>query len=660
MQRFVKKYLHVNSQDASIRTLFLFMALAYLFAVAIRLILWFQHAGIDAYWLEGNPLPIYSPDAGLYGYYAKQLLAGATYPFVSEYMPGYLVYFLVSTFGFHIDWVMFLLPAFLSALIVIPVIIMGYATGLLRVGFYAALIGSIGINFYTRSHLGYMDTDTLNLFFPYLAVASILLALQKKSLVWGVIFIFSLLGFYYWYHSSLVIIAALAVMALMMTLVMLKSRIAGIATLLIIIAALVVVDISSITKRMSDYVGSEQAITLQGAHETYHFTNTLGTVSEAIDTSILKISPMLVGTEVYIILATVGYLLLIIARPIFLVALPLLALGYAASFLGMRFSMYATPILAFGFVYLLYLLGQFLSYKKLPLLGTVAALVLMLYNIVIVNNSVAPYFFKKDDVIALQKFATINKKNDLIYSWWDYGWPLWYYIGNNNTLIDNGRHGSDTYLVSKLLTSPNQNFVANAMRYFSQKHREGVAQHIPEVIPYVIQTNDLNEILQELTYNIPVSQRDRTTYIMLHRNMLLTFPIIEKFANTDIYKGTSHVNAELYISDLLEPHHPKKPIVRGDTFTLDLRRGEIVDQSGRSSTIHGVIISNNGMLTAARQYDKHSDYILIIYNNTKAIYLNMNAFNTFMVQALLLNKYDTDLFESVVHTPRFKILKLKI
>ncbi|RUM63547.1 MAG: hypothetical protein DSZ03_05165, partial [Sulfurimonas sp.] len=549
----------------------------------------------------------------------------------------------------------------LSSLVVIPIVLMGYALKLLRVGFYAALIGGIGINFYTRSYLGYMDTDTLNLFFPYLAVASLLLGLQRKSYFWGVMFLVSLLGFYYWYHSSLLIIAALLAVALIMVPLVLKSRVAGALSLIVIIAALLLVDHSKIIKRAGDYLHAQHAITLQGADATYHFTNTLGTVSEAVDTSILKISPILVGTQAYILLATAGYVLLVIARPVFLVALPLLLLGYGASFLGMRFSMFATPVLAFGFVYLLYLLDRRFSHKHLPVLGTFAALVLMLYNIVVVNNTVAPCFFKKKDVIALQQFAALNTDNDLIYSWWDYGWPLWYYIGSNNTLIHNGRHGSDTYLIAKLLLSSNQNFVANAARYFSQKHLEGHAQHKQEVLPYVIQTNNLNDIFQELNYNIPTDARGRNTYIMLHRDMLMTFNTIERFAQTDLQSGQRHgMASELYISDLLQPYHPASPIIQGDTFTFDLRRGEMQGNDGAKAVIYGVLITQNGTITASKQYNKNSPYILIIYNNTKAIYLNTAAFDSFLVQALLLDLYDKSLFEKMVQTPSFKILKLKI
>jgi dolichyl-diphosphooligosaccharide--protein glycosyltransferase/undecaprenyl-diphosphooligosaccharide--protein glycosyltransferase len=659
VSHFIQKYLYVKSQEASVRTLLFYVLFAYLFSVAVRLILFFQTRSVESFWLNGDPLPIWSPDAGLYGFYAKQLLAGHHYPYVAEYMPGHLIASIVSTFGFNIDWVMFLLPAFLSSLVVIPTVLMGYALKQLRIGFLAALIAGIGINFYTRSHLGYMDTDILNLFFPYMAIVSFILALQQRSYLWGVLFLLSLIGFHYWYHSSLVIIAALVGMALLIIPIVFKNRLVLIGTALVIIVALFSVDSTKIIQRASDYVTSSHALVIKGASGTYHFTNTLGTVAEAVESSLFKISPVLVATEVYFALALLGYLLLVITRPIFLMALPLVILGVGASELGMRFSMFATPILAFGFIYLLYVLQNIIPFKKLAIIGTVMALGMMLYNILLINATASPYFFKKNDVITLKEFAKQSDSNALIYSWWDYGWPLWYYTGQKNTLVDNGRHGSDTYLIAKLLLSANQNFVANASRYFSQKQLEARKKHSAEVLPYIIKTENLNDIFQELNYNIPVEKKDRATYLMLHRDMFLTFKTLEEFATTDLDTGNNNPTMELYISDLLKPYSPKDPIIHGDTFKCDLRNGIMMGSDGAKAQVNGIIISNGGKIAAAQQYNKKANYILIIYNNTKAIYLDMRAFKTFLVQALLLDRYDKSLFTKVVETQKFKILKLR-
>ncbi|MEA2111816.1 MAG: STT3 domain-containing protein [Campylobacterota bacterium] len=653
MSGFIQKYLYLNSKDASSKAILTYISIAYLFSLAIRFILFFQTQSIESFWLNGDPLPIWSPDAGLYGYYAKQLLAGHSYPYVAEYMPGHLVAFITSAFNLNIDWVMFLLPAFLSSLVVVPIVLMGHALKLVQVGFFAALIGSIGINFYTRSHLGYMDTDTLNLFFPYMAIASMMLTLQQRSYIWGAVFIASLVGFHFWYHSSLIIIASIAAMTLVVTPIVFKKRLALIGSVLIIIAALFSVDVSKIVNRAGQYVNSDTVVTLKGTEQTYHFNNTLGTVSEAIDASLFEISPMFVGTEFYVTLALLGYVLLIISRPIFLMALPMVALGIAASELGMRFTMFATPILAFGFVFLFNLIQNHFPNKKLPLLATIIGVGLMLYNILIVNASTGPYFFKKEEVKTLKEFATLNKQKDLIYSWWDYGWPLWYYIGANNTLIDNGRHGSDSYLVSKLLLSHNPNFVYNAMKYFSQQ------KYSSYVLKNTMKTKNLNDIFQTLNYDSMTDAKRREAYIMLHRDMLLTFRTLENFANTDLSTGNTGGNSELYISNLLKPYSPKEPIIHGDTFKFDLRDGNIIGNDGAKAQINGIIISQNGKIAAAKQYNKNSSHILIIYNNQKAIYLDKKAFGTFLVQVLLLDRYDKGLFEKVAETESFKVLKLR-
>ncbi len=148
---------------------------------------------------------------------------------------------------------------------------------------------------------------------------------------------------------------------------------------------------------------------------------------------------------------------------------------------------------------------------------------------------------------------------------------------------------------------------------------------------------------------------------MLHRDMLLTFNMMERFAQTDLQSGQHQEKpSELYISDLLQPYHPASPLIQGDTFTLDLRRGEMQGNDGTKTTVYGVIITENGTIKASKQYNKNSPYILIVYNKSKAIYLDTTAFDSFLVQALLLDLYDKSLFEKVVQTPSFKILKLKI
>jgi len=654
MNKFIQKYLKLEPRESTFGTVFLFIILAYAFGVAARLILYYQVIPLESFWLDGKPLPIYSPDAGLYGYYAKQLLLGANYPLNAEYMPGYLIYWIVGIFTLNMDWTMFLLPAFLAPLVAVPMVLMGHALHQAKLGFFAALIGVVGINFYTRSYVGYMDTDTLNLFFPYMAIASYMMAMSRRSWLWGIAFFLFLSGFHFWYHSSLVIIAAIMLMALIMTPLIFRSKVLGVVSVLIVILSLFVLNPQKITQRAVDYFEADTTTLLSTKKGvTYHFENTLDTVSEAQGVDLLSINASYVGMMPYIILGSLGFILLAIIQPLVLIALPMLFLGYLASDVGMRFLMFATPVFAMGFVGFVFIVLR--NHKLLSPIFALLAVVLMLVNILRVNPSFTPNYFTKNDVKVLDDFAKISDEKDLLISWWDYGWPLWYYTGRNNTLIDNGRHGADTYLVAKLLVSNDDAFVANALRYFSDQQ-----QGKRSILPLLAEKEDLKKRFEDLKVHASKKQKKRDVYFLLHRDMLLTFKTLEDFAHIDIKTGANtSENSQLYISDLLRPYSKKIPIVKGDTFDFDLRNGMIRGHDGAKTQVQGVIIVNDAKVTAAKRYNPKAAMNLIIYNNTKAIYLDNKALKTFLIKALLLDQYNKNRFVKVAQTDSFKIFKLK-
>ncbi len=660
MNDFIKNYLKLSPQKTSLSTLIVYMSLAYIFGVLIRLILWNQLIPMESFWIDGDPLPIYSPDAGLYGFYAKQLLAGTIYPMNAEHMPGYLIYWIVGIFSVNIDWVMFLLPAFLAPLVALPIVLMGNVYHQAKLGFFAALIGVIGINFYTRSYVGYMDTDTLNLFFPYMAIASFMMALSRRSILWGIIGLVFLGAFYYWYHSSLVIITSILLMLLILTPFILRSKIIAILSVLLIVIGLIFVGPQKILKRTADYVESNASIVLQSKTESYHFVNALDSVSEAQKVSIFSTHELYVGMMPYVLFATLGFILLSLAQPLFLMALPMIVLGYMASYTGIRFAMFSTPVFALGFVGFSFIFAQFLAKRKeilkySAILISLVAVALMIVNILRVNPSFIPSAFTHNDVKVLREFALQSKQNDLLVSWWDYGWPLWYYTGRNNTLVDNGRHGADTYLVANLLLSREKDFVPNALQYFGDKRRG-----IYSILPRLIHKENIIERFNDLKKNRPEKASKRDIYFMLHRDMLLTFKTLEDFAYNDLETGEKiQGNSQLYISNLLHPYSKKEPIIKGDTFDFDLRNGMIKDNDGKSMQIQGVIIVENNKVIAAKRYNPRSPMTLIIYNKTKAIYLDHIALNSFLIKALLFDQYDKTRFIKVAESATFKILKLK-
>ncbi|MBN2896228.1 MAG: glycosyltransferase family 39 protein [Campylobacterales bacterium] len=653
------RYIKIEPKPTTPLQIGLMMLIAYSVGVFVRLWLWQQNIPIEAFWLEGRPLSVYSPDAGLYGYYAKELLQGVRYPMDAEHMAGYLIYWIVSIFNLNIDWAMYLLPAFLAPLVAIPTVLMGHALGHTRMGFYAALIAVCGVNYYTRSYVGYMDTDVLNLFLPYMAVASGMMALERRSWLWAVGGVLFLGAFYGWYHSSAVIIAALLGMALIVAPWVLRRRLAWLLSATALLAGLALANYDTIASRAGDYLHKSETVRVEAASGSYHFVDTLQSVAEAQGTRLFFIHDAYVGMAPYTIAATLGFVLLLMGRLSLALALPLLALGFLATLGGLRFVMFATPAFALGFVGLWVIAAQRLGgFGALwtPVIATALGLGVMLLNIARLNPSFAPSYFVSDEVAALRAFAKQSTQEDLLFSWWDYGWPLWYYTGRNNTLIDNGRHGPDTHLAARVLLASNDTFAANALRYFAEQQRGG-----GEILRPLAAREDIAQRFEDLELLRPVEvNATRDVYLLLHRDMLLTFKTLEEFASIDIKSGARKAaSMQLYISDLRRPYDKHEPMLRGDTFDFDLRSGVIRGHDGAQTRIAGVMVIQEGGVVAAQRYDASSSMHLLIYEGKKAIYLDQQAMQTLLVRALLLGQYDRSRFEKVAQTPRMLLLRLK-
>ena len=198
----LKELLKLEEDKFNNKTLLIYIFISYFFAILVKLILFYQIKDNSSYFYHGEIIPLWTPDSGLYGFYANELLSGVSYPFSAEYMPGYLLYWIVNITGLSLNNALFFSPIFFSSLVVIPIILIANSYGLGKIGFYSTLFGSTMASYYYRTHLGYYDTDMLNLFFPLLSIYFLIRLVDSRKIVYGVFGIFSLILFHLWYHSS--------------------------------------------------------------------------------------------------------------------------------------------------------------------------------------------------------------------------------------------------------------------------------------------------------------------------------------------------------------------------------------------------------------------------------------------------------------------------
>ena len=162
----------------------LLILIAYAFSFMIRMI-WVTWASQNSSFIWNNEIMINTNDGYFFASAAEYLLNGthADNPRVHiaiDSYPGmvYTTYFLTKYTPFSLETVTLYLPAVISSLVVIPIVLTGKLVKLPWVGFFAALLGSIVWSYYNRTMIGYYDTDM----FSAMAPMFILFFLMKSTI----------------------------------------------------------------------------------------------------------------------------------------------------------------------------------------------------------------------------------------------------------------------------------------------------------------------------------------------------------------------------------------------------------------------------------------------------------------------------------------------
>lgn len=671
--------MHIPSNKSTKQELLIYMALVYTFGVLVRLMVLQNVWGVESLWYEGRILPIWSDDAGLYGYYAKQILGGMSFPLEGDYLLSYLIASIVQVTGVHIDWVMLLLPAFLAPLVSLPILILGHKLQILKFAFYASLIGVIGINYYTRSYLGYLDTDTINLFLSYLLVVGMVIVSTSKDLRYAVISIVALVLLAHFYHSAKSLIAGiLAINLLMVVLFYTKNHRLYQLLLLLFIAfvlalkvhfllalivptaliwllrhpmmeaidyryylglfALGIVGVLGFANMGSIYARAIDYFTLNSLVSVgeYRISNVLATVGENQQRGIFDIFNNFVGIGIYVVVALVGFGLLVKHKREFIFFIPLLLLGLLSFKIGIRFTMYAELVLAMGFVSLLYLLKK----EDLIHIGVALGMVVMAFNILRVNSFIKPKYFYASDLKLLHTLKI--KSNDRVISWWDYGWPLWYYLGSKNTYIDNGNNtDGGTLFVAKMLLASTPQKAYNLGKLIAHNRRD-------------LKILKSDETMEKAANALSIANKN--VYVLLHRNMLGTFPTLASFADRNIQSGKLDKKRTFAISAINQSYSKTNRWIKGKYFRINIDNGIVAD--GQNMTqLYGMIEIQNGKIKLSQTYNKQSRYVVVVYGK-QALYMDRESFHTLLVQALVLHRIEDDLFSQVGQSRNLSILKL--
>ncbi|WP_324172627.1 STT3 domain-containing protein [Sulfurimonas sp.] len=696
-----------------------YILIALAFSVAMRLIWVYQFSGYEPYMFNGQFM-INTNDGYYWAEGARDILSGVSQdndlsPIITA--TSILTAFFAYIFPFSFETIMFYMPVVLGSLVVIPIVLIAKSIDNLELGFIAALLASIAWSYYNRTMVGYYDTDMLNVVLPMFLLWSIILAIQTNENKYLLITALDILVYRWWYPQSYALEFSFFGLILLYTLVWDRKNLYNYKLLAIMMFAMLNIDgfirfpiviglfyafkqekfqkyiypifaisvvaffttggFNPIWSKLKAYVFKDAIVATKDGLNL-HFYSVMQTVREAGQISFERFANRISGHIITLLLSVVGYIYLVYKHRIMILGLPMIGLGFLALTGGLRFTIYAVPLMAFGVAFLITELSVKMPTKKLKYLSIIAFTLAILYpNYKHIDAYKVPTVFNVDEVKVLNKLKIIADREDYVVSWWDYGFPIRYYA-DVKTLIDGGKHsGSVNFPVSYVLTNPSHK--AAKMARLDVEYTEKAFdireknKHLEESKRVRLKTNieemtkdygfkDTNDFLASLSTEIKLPKKTRDIYLFLPFKMLGIYPTVKVFSNLNLMNGKQKREPFFYMSRNF--NETQNTIELGSGVSLSKAQG-IINIGGEKVGVKRIVTTyydKRGTLQKNITMTNYNAPVSLIYMSTYKTFLVVDeqTYNSLYIQLMVLEEYDRNLFEQVLTNPHVKVYKLKI
>ncbi|NPA59491.1 MAG: peptide transporter [Epsilonproteobacteria bacterium] len=664
-----------------------------------------QFNGYEAFMFNGQFM-INTNDGYFFAEGARDILAGFHQPNDGspiEHAVSELTAFFASILPFSFESIIFYMPAFLSSLIVIPIILIAKSLKNLEMGLIAALLASVAWSYYNRTMVGYFDTDMLTIVLPMFLLWSIIWAIQTNKNRYLLITALDILVYRWWYPQSYSLEFSFFALILIYTLIFDRKNSYNYKLLAMMMFAMLNFDgyvrfplvlgvffiftqekfdkyiyhilgvsialffisggFNPIWVQLKNYVFKE-SVSAVGDGLSLKFFNVHQTVREAGQIPFEMFANRISGHTITFILSVVGYIYLVYKHRIMIFALPLVGLGFLALFGGLRFTIYAVPILALGIAFLITELAVRMPTKKLKYLSMIAFSMMILYpNYKHIESYRVPTVFNADEVKVLEQLHSIASREDYVISWWDYGFPIRYY-SDVKTLVDGGKNtGKVNFPVSFMLTSTQEEAAKMArldVEYTVSKELNGSSNVEQMTLDYGL--DDVNDFLLSLQTDIKLPKKTRDIYFYLPSRMLNIYPTVKVFSNLNLMTGDKKASPFFFISKNFKD--TKDTVYLENSVSLNKKDNTIMlgKQKVALKRIVRTFYDKNMKLQKSVQNINFKAPLSLIYMSNYHMFLivDESTYNSLYIQLMVLEEYDSNYFEKVISTPKAKVYKLKI
>lgn len=690
------------------KKVYLLILIAFCFSVVARMY-WVYWASSYEPFFYNNELMISTNDGYAFAEGARDMLAGFHQPNDLSYFGSSLstlTFWIVKLLDFKLESVMLYMSVFFSSLIVIPIILISNIYNNTKAGFLAALIASVANSYYNRTMAGYYDTDMLTIVLPCFIIWGLIRVCEHKrhsDIIIAPIFI---IIYHWWYASGFTLISATIGLFVAYTLITERKNLTFYSQIALLILAIsnfnllfkiliifgfyfvflyknhlfsfkAIMAFLSISIIIFIVGGGLNPIIFQAkfylfrdsseiANISFKYFNVNQTIQESSIIPFELFAKRISGHVITFILSLVGVVYLCMKNRSFLLSLAMLTLGFLALKGGLRFTIYAVPIMAIGFGFFITKLLEILKISKNFVFNTcfITITILALFPIAIhiQGYKISPVFMQSE-VEVLDEFKNIADREDYALAWWDYGYPIRYY-SDVKTLIDGGKHlGRDNFAVSFALgetQTRSANIARLEVEYTERNFTEKFGTNLSKMLQdYNI--DDVNEFLSQLdNKNFKLPKKTRDIFYFLPDRMIYIYPTILQFSRLDLKDGKQYSNPLFFISENFSQNSNYIDMGRIRLFnTLDkiAINNEILNINTFIETKYD---ENEKLQIKKLQNDTNSNiYVIFMRDYGRFLVLDESMFNSTFIKLFVLEDYDERLFEPVILDGAAKIYRLK-
>ncbi len=526
----------------------------------------------------------------------------------------------------------------LAGLFTIPLIIYFHRNALLSVGFSGALFGSFSIAYYSRSSTGRVDTDTLNMFFPFFVSLMIFLAGENrgkiKAYLYSALAGFGMFLHILWYKKPGFVLPFFVVLMLYAFIKKFRWKEIAFCGLIFILFSHPVNFKDSF---QSLWYFIEESGYIRFTSLAIAGISPVETISELKKDPPMELLKLGINHKIFSVLAFIGFgWLCLYKRSSMIPLIPPVALGLLSFVGGKRFVMYLSPFLGLGLGFLIFmvfkgLIEKFFKAKKnlLPEISAFLAILLFFFataSRITAYNKIYYPSLSANIINSMLDLKSILPGDTYMFTWWDYGYAL-KEVGEFKVFHDGGTGPVFGEPVATAFAMPDQQRMYNLINAISN----GKFKTTQEALEF------------------KEDKPKPTVAVFFADDMILKFGTISKFR-----LGFPSNSSKALIYSPIKCHKMDGLYLYCENTIIDMKNGKI----NKVFPYRRLVIVKSGKVTLEKFFggDKNITVEVILREDNKfygVFLIEEDTYRSNFNQLFLLGRFDENLFYEIYSNPPF-------